>query len=617
MSQAKNEEEALELVLNSPPGYTGTYDNMNIRIDSRHHSISNNNGSLDWTAGMITQDRVSGNKLSNFPIYKEVKEIPLKEYQISPEEKYYLFQRINHQTIIIINKSLFNGEFIITEKEHQYTEEMKEKTQESPGDLYCMSENSTKNVLIINGEFQEKFVPVDNNEIVQRIPHTGDQLTEKVLDSSQKGLIDEDSTKPLNNLNGIIPRHEIFHLNMAFLQVGLDKLNGENSINTLGSLKNLAHSIKNEKIKNLKHAKDDYYACKDFFDCCGEATIITKYLDMFGNEKPISLEILESNVKAVLYELLPATLTNFPDFQNFDFSHYPHKERTINSYQDFICEPTYPLNEIEEEEEECNFADLSLIKKNKKYSCNICSYETHLKTVMRSHLKECSILNKRNKLIDEDFKDDKAFNYVKTLFLFSILHKVSYNSFKTGDGLCTFILEKIMLPLFKNNGNKNYANSIFRHISRVYSILGAKEAHSYIWNRTCNNKGGYSNNKPLDFRMEHRIKSLKESFNSVGANLTKEYAQILNNSIHIMDTIKYNILADFGLKEKSGNHSDWDHSKELNIISKTIKNYISKVNCRSFGDFKVSNDLLKESCNANYVRWLKQKKIEITKSLLQ
>ena len=217
-------------------------------------------------------------------------------------------------------------------------------------------------------------------------------------------------------------------------------------------------------------------------------------------------------------------------------------------------------------------------------------------------------MNQRKTKMNDDF----LFNYLKCFFFFGLIHKASYHSYKIGDGLNIYIIEKLMLPLFHKNGNKNYSMSIFRHICRVY-CLGAKEAHKYIWNRTTNLKGGYSKNIPLDLRMEHRVKSLKQSFSAVCPNLTPEYAHIINKSIHVVDKIKENIFNQLQIKYKSGKHSIPDDSKEFKKISQIIKKVLHEEQGRSFGEFKIPSNIFYLINETEQLRYLKLKRKELSK----
>ena len=187
-------EEAFQLILNAPLSYVGTYDNLNLKSGIRHSRINTgNNQSIDWTAGMLTKCRITGNELCNFPLYKNVKDIPIQAFEVSNEEYAYLYERLIYLCSYIINKRLFNDKFDITEPKHQYFETLQLANEEASGDLYTVPENTIPNTIEINRSFQEKILSNCLMEkLVEKIPHTGDQLTEKFLHSAKTTCFEEE-----------------------------------------------------------------------------------------------------------------------------------------------------------------------------------------------------------------------------------------------------------------------------------------------------------------------------------------------------------------------------------------------------------------------------------------
>ena len=78
---------------------------------------------------------------------------------------------------------------------------------------------------------------------------------------------------------------------------------------------------------------------------------------------------------------------------------------------------------------------------------------------------------------------DFYFAYKNCEFLLNTLFLLSEDIEKCGDGVGWFILCKMLMPIFHITKHKNYCNSIFWFILRVYCTASPKEAKKLIHER--------------------------------------------------------------------------------------------------------------------------------------
>lgn len=190
--------------------------------------------------------------------------------------------------------------------------------------------------------------------------------------------------------------------------------------------------------------------------------------------------------------------------------------------------------------------------------------------------------NYPKKASSSDLDDDDVFNYNCSLLAQGLLFMNFLDSTSEGDGERSIRCWKFFLLHFKEEkSTTKYALEALYLLLQVYSLLPPAEAHSLVWNRTVNNKGGPGKNVALDLDLEHDNNDLKQPIKNLGPNVTEEAVRRISNaqqkSKQMLSCMDREIL----VKQRSGKHVSADYSKDLRaVVSSLIE---ESVFCRTPG----------------------------------
>ena len=160
------------------------------------------------------------------------------------------------------------------------------------------------------------------------------------------------------------------------------------------------------------------------------------------------------------------------------------------------------------------------------YTCNICFFNSKLKTIVVNHLRENHVPKLVNDPVqshtEESSSDENAvttdmfWNYKNREFMIDAVFSLTSHLESYGDGLGCYIVNKILLPIFHGLKHSNYSNSIHRFIARVLCEATPKEGLKLVHERFSNRKGKPGCNIARDWRMEYLIGTLKKLINNLG-----------------------------------------------------------------------------------------------------
>lgn len=164
--------------------------------------------------------------------------------------------------------------------------------------------------------------------------------------------------------------------------------------------------------------------------------------------------------------------------------------------------------------------------------------------------------------------DDDVFNYNCSVLAQGLLFMNFLDSTSEGDGERSIRCWKFLMLHFKEEKSTNtkYALEALYLLLQVYSLLPQSEAHSLVWNRTVNNKGGPGRNVALDLDLEHENNDLKQPIKNLGPNVTEDAVRRISRgqqkSKQMLSCMDKEIL----VKERSGKHVSADYSKDLKAV---------------------------------------------------
>lgn len=137
---------------------------------------------------------------------------------------------------------------------------------------------------------------------------------------------------------------------------------------------------------------------------------------------------------------------------------------------------------------------------------------------------------------------------------FSFLLLNMLDAVKEGDGERLMRIYKVALLFYKAYGHGQYAYSTFLLTVQVNATLSPRMAHSVMWNRFWNTRGGKGRNIPLDLHLEHLNGFLKSFLKGLGPNLNERSADRISKSIGVLKELMEHTDEELGVGKRTGAH---------------------------------------------------------------
>lgn len=142
---------------------------------------------------------------------------------------------------------------------------------------------------------------------------------------------------------------------------------------------------------------------------------------------------------------------------------------------------------------------------------------------------------------------------------------------KEGDGERLMHLYKVALMLFKAYGHTQYAYSTLLLTLQVNFTLSPRLAHSLMWNRFWNGKGGIGRNISLDLHLEHLNNFLKSFLKRSGPNITEKSADRVSKSIGILQKMMEDTDRELQVSKSTGAHHAVGHTEDVLVLLEVFK----------------------------------------------
>lgn len=181
---------------------------------------------------------------------------------------------------------------------------------------------------------------------------------------------------------------------------------------------------------------------------------------------------------------------------------------------------------------------------------------------------------------------------------------------KEGDGERLMHLYKVALMIFKAYGHTQYAYSTLLLTVQVNFTLSPRLAHSLMWNRFWNGKGGIGRNISLDLHLEHLNNFLKSFLTRSGPNLTEKTADRVSKSIGILQKLMEDTDRELQVSKSTGAHHAVGHSEDVLVLLEVFKEaeLFKEHPGREFSAFpRFSRDLLTKLKSSNLRGWITAK----------
>ena len=324
-----------------------------------------------------------------------------------------------------------------------------------------------------------------------------------------------------------------------------------NDVGSMCSNMNVTNNI-NAKTTNVL---DNFNYCKDYVKDETEAFVVAGIMSHFN------MESLNCNIT------IPNYVENATKEVRIIWLHKQMKEML----ERFIM--TKQKEELDQLLQEVHQANQP--RQKKVYLCRCCNKSyVYKKCLDRHEKKEHPEFEQPTELKTTEIhdsksireKDDCIYNYAcARLGLGLLLHNFD-DSVREGDGERTLRCWKFLMLIYKCYNHTKYAVAALQLLANVNAMLSPRKAHSLVWNRTINNKGGKGKNISLDLRMEHIVHLHKEMLANLGVNLTPECAARSSNAVKPVEELLRTVDNELLCKRPSGKHTVTRSQNDFELI---------------------------------------------------
>ncbi|CAB3978803.1 hypothetical protein AC249_AIPGENE19565, partial [Paramuricea clavata] len=186
-------------------------------------------------------------------------------------------------------------------------------------------------------------------------------------------------------------------------------------------------------------------------------------------------------------------------------------------------------------------------------ACSVCGKQYKYKKAKINHEKKVHLIDQIDEqpVASNDPKEkvvDDRFNYAYTRLSLGMLLFNFDDAVKEGDGERVMRCWKFMMLIFKAYHHTKYSFAALQLQISTKALLTPRQAHSLIWNRMVNTKGGMGKNISMDLRLEQLDKLLKDMLRCLGANITQKSSERCSKALKLVEDILSSIDSELNMK---------------------------------------------------------------------
>ncbi|XP_035688825.1 uncharacterized protein LOC118424384 [Branchiostoma floridae] len=572
--------------------YQVIFDNVDIFVTAKHQSKRNKNRSLHWIQQYAVIDRVLNDLDSSTP-QKSLRDLTVADYL--PTEA--IQAQLRRDYIIIVSRIMVDclaafeqlKKAAVRHIPHPYSEEMSKASEQTWLGLQFKNENVSADMVEILRYIQTHFVPAEEDPEgrIQRLLLTillgGDWLSVERAENVQLAFMDGDNAE--ERLDGLLPKFELWHAIRNLVEILHSIFYKEASAGDKGSLCSNMNVVGATTAKKGPH--DAYNHYKEYIN------------------KDIDALIIYACLKAFKLESIDARPADFPPAYILNANLHVQKDwlesRAAEIVDDLLAGNTESLHDIREgmapkprPQLPCRHPGCP--KVYVRPGARVTHEKGHHDLVVEEESEESSLP-----------KEDHIYNYQTSKLTLALLIRNMDDATKEGDGERLSRCFRMALLYYKAYGHTKYAYGTLMFFAKVNALLPPKLAHSLVWNRVVNNRGGKGNNIPLDQNLEHMNNYLKSFLKHLGPNLNEQSAARIANAIGEMAALLKRADSDLGVRSDSGRHTKADRIPELHTLVDQYAqvealSYVPGREYNSFPGFK--RDLLAKLSSVNLAKWV-------------
>jgi L1 cell adhesion molecule like protein len=477
------------------PGARLNIDNLDVRQEVRHMTVEHQNEVKHYVQSMVVEDRVNVERLPLETPQADLLDLDNSTFLPTIEDVNTLRQDCIEAAALILTEHVpvfkkHFGDLIPKVFQHQYSGEMKNKSNVIPCGIYNKNENKTNDLIDIMTDLQEKVTPGARTEnemldlderddtyaSMRPLPLGGDQLTCERCRGAHYACADGDA--PEERLEGLFCMIEDFHEKMNFLQATMDKLYKGSSVAEAGTLYQLRNLINRRNV--VGKVSKDYHADADFIDMVTDCHVIAATMAYFHmdsiDDKPAQLphriECMSDDNKRLLLRNMVGQVID----------HYMYN--TMAEVIDDVIE---------------------------------------------------------GQQVQQHHEEDYIFNYATGVLKFGLIRRVAVMTTAAGDGERALRHWKFAMLVYDQAGKIKYRLEAFLFIASVRALLPARLGQQIIHNRFVNLTGGEGNNLDGDYVMELLNNKAKQKIKQLGPNHTPQMVMQIGKTLNFCHDVAKNV----------------------------------------------------------------------------
>ncbi|XP_069109674.1 uncharacterized protein [Argopecten irradians] len=369
---------------------------------------------------------------------------------------------------------------------HQFSDRAGEKTKQYSLGLSDCNENKTAEVIKLLKEFQTKYVPFKNEDILEPVFFGGDRLTDERIQAGQQAMLNSDTRT--GRLEGFISKIEDFHRLMNFLEAIARLTYSTESGSDQGTMYYFRNRLNARNVKS--DVRNHYRAYKLLYYTVLDALCCVMFLNEFGSsnfEEPIPLpEDFNNSTPEFKIGWLNGICRSLLKKHFFN-----NGEDLMEKLREVLSDPDHPENywisNMEDGRVKCHFCE-----KTYAYVGSLKVHEEVKHNAKVPPVKKPK-LNKDN---------DEIESYCNLLFKLTLLHKNLDSAVDMADGYRSVRSAKYELPIYNLTNKTKYGIGSVHLIALTEGILPDDQRIRLIANRCINLQGGANNNMALDEYVE-------------------------------------------------------------------------------------------------------------------
>ncbi len=202
---------------------------------------------------------------------------------------------------------------------------------------------------------------------------------------------------------------------------------------------------------------------------------------------------------------------------------------------------------------------------------------------------------------------DGVFVYACDVLSLGLLWMGFHDAIREGDGDRVMMYWKLLLPIFKASGRRNYSIEALNVQLHRRFTLSERQAAQLVWSRFINTHGHRGCNIPCDLHLEHLNRRLKTAIRHLGSNIRPASIVRVAKSIGVVQRVCEVFENETRHKRDSDKHPYPGFSKDYDLLVSALQeaNVFAVHPQRSHSSFHMAKGLMASFDQDRFLGWVK------------